>query len=148
MKQAHRFAEAIRKKGGKADVLIYEGVGHGFFNKEPYQTKTTQALLDHTSYVFGLTKQKPDLAKYTIAPEAAKEPAGFTLIGKWRQKKNPERIFEFTSAKTAISPAKENLKWEENYGNFYIFWKNGNRKQIEIRDAKTITVGETEYVKE
>lgn len=148
MKQAHRFAEAIRKRGGQADVLIYEGVSHGFFNKEPYQTQTTQALLAHTSYVFGLAKQKPDFAKYIIAPKSAKVPDGFALVGKWRQKKNPKRIFEFKSGKTAISPAKENLKWDENYGNFYIFWKSGSRRQIEIHDAKTITVGETEYVKE
>jgi len=147
VKQAYRFAEAIRAKGGKAETLIYEGVGHGFFNKEPYRTVTTRALLDHTSYVFGLTKQKPDFTKHILKPKTTNVPAGFDLLGKWWQKKNPKRIFEFRPGKTAVSPAGENLKWDESYGNYYIFWKTGSRRKIEIHDAKTITIGKTIYLK-
>ncbi len=54
--QSYRFAEAIRKKGGHAEVLAYKGVGHSFFNREPYLSQTTQTLLDHVSQVFGLGK--------------------------------------------------------------------------------------------
>lgn len=65
-KQSVRFAEAIRAKGGSAEVLAYDGAGHGFFNKEPYLTATTQALLAHTSYVFGMTDHQPVLADYLV----------------------------------------------------------------------------------
>lgn len=68
--QSFRFAEAIRAKGGKAKVLLYEGVGHSFFGKEPYLSLTTKALLDHTSYVFGLSRHKPVLSDYLVAPKA------------------------------------------------------------------------------
>lgn len=66
IKQSYRFAEAIRNKGGKAEVLAYEGVGHGFFNKDPYETATTGALLAHTSFVFGLTDKKPVPSAYLV----------------------------------------------------------------------------------
>lgn len=67
--QSRRFAAAIREKGGAAEVLEYEGAGHSFFNNEPYLTPTTQALLAHTSYVFGLTDEKPVLFRYAVPPE-------------------------------------------------------------------------------
>ncbi|WDE96060.1 alpha/beta hydrolase [Lentisphaera profundi] len=70
-KQAHRFAQAIRDKGGQADVLIYEGAGHSFFNKEPYLSVTTKALLAHTSFVFGMTDHKPNLQDYNVEPTEA-----------------------------------------------------------------------------
>ena len=41
------FAEAIRSKGGAAEVILYDGQKHGFFNKEPYLTQTTEAMLKH-----------------------------------------------------------------------------------------------------
>lgn len=66
IKQSYRFAEAIRAKGGSAEVLAYEGEDHSFFNKEPYLTATTQALLAHTLYVFGMTDQEPVLADYIL----------------------------------------------------------------------------------
>ncbi|MGJ8657081.1 MAG: alpha/beta hydrolase [Akkermansiaceae bacterium] len=66
IKQSHRFAEAIIKKGGNAEVLSYEGAGHSFFNKEPYLNATTQAMLSHVSFVFGLTDVKPVLSDYSI----------------------------------------------------------------------------------
>ncbi len=74
IKQAYRLAEAIRAKGGNAEVLAYEGAGHAFFNKELYQSVTTRALLDHTSFVFGLTDQKPILVRYGL-PSAKAAPS-------------------------------------------------------------------------
>ena len=68
-KQARRFAKAIQEKGGSAEVLLFEGAGHSFFNKEPYLTATTRALLAHTSNVFGLTDKKPVLAEYILPPQ-------------------------------------------------------------------------------
>ncbi|VGO19401.1 alpha/beta hydrolase [Pontiella sulfatireligans] len=62
IRQSYRFAEALRKKGGAAEVLVYEGAGHAFCNKEPYLTATTEALLAHTANVFGLTDKKPVLS--------------------------------------------------------------------------------------
>jgi acetyl esterase/lipase/lysophospholipase L1-like esterase len=78
--QSFRFAEAIRAKGGSAEVLIYESVGHSFFGKEPYLSLTTQALLDHTSYVFGLSCNKPVFSDYTVAPKIAEEPDSMSII--------------------------------------------------------------------
>jgi acetyl esterase/lipase len=69
IKQAHRFAAAIRKKGGSAKVLSYEGAGHAFFNREPYLTATTQALLAHTMKVFGLTDKEPVISEYILPPK-------------------------------------------------------------------------------
>lgn len=66
IKQSYRFADAIRKKGGNADVLAYEGAGHFFYNVEPYLSPTTQALLAHTSFVFGLTNERPVLSDYSV----------------------------------------------------------------------------------
>ena len=48
------FAEAIRAKGGTAEVLLYDGQKHSFFNKEPYLGQTTDAMLNHVLKVFGL----------------------------------------------------------------------------------------------
>lgn len=45
------FASAIKAKGGAAEVLIYEDQKHGFFNKEPYLSTTTDALLKHLTKV-------------------------------------------------------------------------------------------------
>ncbi len=67
IKQSHRFAEAIRKRGGEAEVLVYEGATHSFFNKDPYRKVTTQAMLDHVSFVFGLSKKKPVVSDYIIS---------------------------------------------------------------------------------
>jgi acetyl esterase/lipase len=41
--QSYRLAKAITQKGGNASVLAYEGVGHSFFEKEPYLSVTTRA---------------------------------------------------------------------------------------------------------
>lgn len=41
------FAETIRSKGGSAEVILYDGQKHSFFNKEPYLTQTTDAMLKH-----------------------------------------------------------------------------------------------------
>jgi len=45
------FAEAIREKGGIAEVILYDGQKHAFFNKEPYLSKTTDALVKHVTRV-------------------------------------------------------------------------------------------------
>ncbi|WPJ95982.1 alpha/beta hydrolase [Coraliomargarita algicola] len=68
-KQSVRFAEAIRAKGGSAEVLAYEGQGHGFFNKDPFLTATTQALLAHTLYVFEMSDEDPELDEYFVPLE-------------------------------------------------------------------------------
>jgi acetyl esterase/lipase len=46
-RQSVEFAEAIRAKGGKAEVILYDGQKHGFFNREPYLAITTQAMVTH-----------------------------------------------------------------------------------------------------
>jgi acetyl esterase/lipase len=144
---ARRFEEAVRKKGGNAELLVYEGVGHAFFNKDPYQTATTAALLAHTSYVFGLTDKKPVLADYALPPKIARVPAGFTMVGKWAQKGAPSKVFEFKDGCAALSPSGEALKWDESFGNYYIVWQSGHYNLIEIIDAQTIQVGKQVYIK-
>lgn len=144
---ARRFAEAIRKQGGNADLLVYKGVGHAFFNKDPYQTATTAALLDHTSFVFGLTEQKPVLSDYALPPKIADVPAGFSILGKWHQKNAPTRIFEFKEGFVAVSPSGESLTWVESFGNHYIVWKSGHHNLIEIIDVQTARIGKQVYEK-
>ncbi|WP_083926939.1 alpha/beta hydrolase [Colwellia piezophila] len=159
VKQAYRFSEAIRAKGGNADVLAYNGAGHAFFNKAPYQVVTTQALLDHTSFVFGLTNKKPVLSDYALPPKQANVskkalvskpvelPAGFQLIGKWLKQGSSAKVFEFKTNNIAISPAEVQLKWQVRDGNYMLFWKNGNGAKIEISDADKIKIGKTVYLK-
>ena len=50
--QSVSFAKAIRDKGGKAEVILFDGQKHGFFNKEPYLTQTTDAMVKHVLSVF------------------------------------------------------------------------------------------------
>ena len=52
--QSILFAKSIREKGGNAEVILYDGQKHGFFNKEPYLTQTTDALVKHVLKVFKL----------------------------------------------------------------------------------------------
>lgn len=145
IRQAYRFAEAIRNKGGHAVVLDYVGAEHAFFNKEPYQTKTTQAMLDHVSFVFGLSDQAPDLSTYVLPPAIAKQPEGFSILGKWFREDRPSREFEFSANQTVLSPAGETLEWTERDGRYYIIWRSGSRRQIELLDAKSIRIGENTY---
>jgi acetyl esterase/lipase len=46
-KRSVSFAEAIKAKGGTAEVMLYDGQKHSFFNKEPYLTETTNAMVKH-----------------------------------------------------------------------------------------------------
>jgi acetyl esterase/lipase len=146
--QAYRFADAIRSKGGNAEVLAYEGAGHAFFNKEPYQTVTTQALLDHTSFVFGLSDEKPALSNYALPPKQAEVlSAEFQLVGNWRQEDKPNKIFKFKPNNDAISPSDVELKWELRDGVHYIIWKNGNPAKIKIISADKIKIGKAVFLK-
>jgi len=145
---ARRFAEALREKGGNAELLVYEGVGHAFFNKDPYQASTTAALLAHTSYVFGLTDKNPVLPDYALPPKIAKTPKGFAMVGAWRLKDEPSKTFEFKEGFSAVSPSGEALKWDESFGNHYIVWKSGHYNPIEISGAETVRIGKQVYVKE
>jgi acetyl esterase/lipase len=144
---ARRFAEAIREKGGKAELLVYEGVGHAFFNKNPYQAATTAALLAHTSYVFGLTDKKPVLADFALSPKIANGPDKFSILGQWFQKDDPSKVFEFKEGFVAISPSNVKLEWAESFGNHYIVWQSGHQRLIEIIDAQSIRIGKQIYSK-
>ncbi len=144
---ARRFAEAIRAEGGKAELLVYEGVGHAFFNKNPYQAATTAALLAHTSYVFGLTDKKPVLADFALPPKIAQVPSGFSILGQWCQKDAPSKVFEFKDGFVAVSPSNENITWSESFGNYFIVWKSGHHRLIEIIDARSIQIGKQVYAK-
>ena len=154
VEQAYRFAEAIREKGGSAEVLAYEGAGHAFFNKDPYQTVTTQAMLDHTSFVFGLTNKKPDLSNYELPPkkgatkivESAPGEQG-VLIGAWNREDDSGKIFVFNSDYTAVNTSGATLKWEERDGQFSIFWKNGNPAPIVFLDEGRIKIGKMVFVR-
>lgn len=72
VKQSHRFKQAIIEKGGTAEVLEYLGVGHSFFNEDPYLTVTTKALLAHTQFVFEMTDKEPVLSDYEVEPSKKK----------------------------------------------------------------------------
>ncbi len=153
IKQAYRFAEAIRGSGGNAEVLSYKGAGHSFFNQEPYQSLTTQALLDHTSFVFGLTKKKPVLSDYALPEKQAlaliraETPAGFQLAGKWQKQNSATKFFEFKANNIALSPSGTQLKWQLRDGSYILFWKNGNGAKITIIDIDKIKIGKTMYMK-
>jgi len=153
IKQAYRFSDAIRAKGGNADVLAFDGAGHAFFNKAPYQTVTTQALLDHTSFVFGLTNKKPVLFDYTLVSKQvdvskqAVAPAVFQLAGSWQQERNSAKLFEFKTNNLAISPSGVKLKWLISDGNHKLFWKSGNLAKLEIIAVDKIKIGKTVYLK-
>ncbi len=54
-RQAQRFAQAIRQKGGTAQVELYEGQEHGFFNYgKPYYDDIMQKVANHLKRVFEL----------------------------------------------------------------------------------------------
>ena len=147
IKQAYRFSEAIRAQGGNAEVLAFDGAGHSFFNKEPYQTVTTQALLDHTSFVFGLINKRPMLSDYILASKQTEVVNSFQLVGRWRQENNSEKLFEFKSNNIAISPSGTKLKWEVRDGNYMLFWKNGNPAKLKISNSNKIKIGKMVYLK-
>ncbi|MDT8390861.1 MAG: alpha/beta hydrolase [Lentisphaeria bacterium] len=137
---AYRFARAIRKKGGKAKLLVYEGVGHSFFGKEPYLSATTRALIDHTSHVFGLTDTRPEPADYTLPPKIAELPDGFSLPGVWTSA-NGKSITFFENGSVDYSGGRK-LKWVESFGNLYIVWASGHYGKITVTDAATMAIGE------
>jgi acetyl esterase/lipase len=42
---AQAFCHALQKVGARCDIELYEGQGHGFFNKPPYREQTNQRIL-------------------------------------------------------------------------------------------------------
>ena len=40
VKTAKYYQTVIQKVGSRCDLFLYEGAGHGFFNKDEYLTKT------------------------------------------------------------------------------------------------------------
>lgn len=145
--QSYRLAGAIRQKGANASVLAYEGVGHSFFDKEPYLTKTTQALVDHVKHAFGMSDQKPDLSSYKLPPEIAPTPSGFSVIGKWHKQDQPERTVEFQPDFQTLFAGK-NISWSERYGNYYMIWKDNTRTRIEILDWNKINLSKDTYIRD
>lgn len=146
IEQSFRFAEAIRKKGGHAEVLVYAGVGHTFFGKEPYRSPTTKALLDHTSYVFGMSGTRPNIADYAVPAKIAVHPAGFSLTGAWEG--DDGTTVEFHDDGTVDYAAGQTLQWVKSYGNLYVVWNSGHYGAIETRAADRITIGEQTFQKE
>jgi acetyl esterase/lipase/lysophospholipase L1-like esterase len=147
MNQSYRLAAAITKKGGNASVLVYEGVGHSFFDKEPYLTVTTRALVDHVTHVFGMSDKKPDLSSYALPPQIAPVPSEFTIIGKWHKQGQPHRTIEF-QPDFALLFANQNLSWSENYGNYYVTWNGGTKARIEVLAWNQIVISKDTYVRD
>jgi acetyl esterase/lipase/lysophospholipase L1-like esterase len=147
IKQSYRLAHAIKQKGGNASVLAYEGVGHSFFETEPYFAMTTRALVDHVKHVFGMSEEKPDLSSYALPPQIAPVPSGFSVIGKWNQEEKPERAIEF-KADFSMLFANQKVFWNETYGNYYVIWKGGTRTRIDILDWNRIKVAKDTYVRD
>lgn len=147
IKQSYRLAEAIKQKGGNASVLAYEGVGHSFFETEPYLTMTTRALVDHVKHVFGMSEEKPDLSTYALPPQITPVPSGFTVIGKWNKQEDPERTIEF-KADFSMLFANQSIFWNEAYGNYYVIWNGGTRTRIDILDWNRIKVAQDTYVRD
>ncbi|MEM1164991.1 MAG: alpha/beta hydrolase [Planctomycetota bacterium] len=64
--QSRRFGAAIREAGGLADTIEYEGQPHAFFNSQEYLLITTQALIAHVEFCFGLSDHRPDPRAFLI----------------------------------------------------------------------------------
>ncbi|VGO21885.1 GDSL-type esterase/lipase family protein [Pontiella sulfatireligans] len=143
---ARRFAEAVRKRGGNAALLVYEGVGHSFFGKEPYLTATTRALLAHTSFVFGLTDLKPEISDYVPPPKIAQLPSGFSLVDSWKDDAG-KRVEFFVNGAVDYASG-QRLQWLESYGNYYVVWQSGHYGNIEVLDRGTIRIGKVVYRKD
>lgn len=144
---ARRFAEAIQaKQGAKADLLIYEGVGHGFFAQEPYRSTTTLALLEHASFVFGLSDKRPTLTDYKLPANITEQPDGFILTGKWRSKNG--QTIEFFEDNTVKYSSGQILDWTENFGRLYVIWKSGHYGAITTSEASSIQIGNQVFHKE
>ncbi|NQZ60254.1 MAG: alpha/beta hydrolase, partial [Lentisphaeraceae bacterium] len=143
--QSYRFADAIKQKGAKVEVLAYGGVGQSFFGRGKYLAKTTKALLDHTSFVFGLTKKKPVISDYILPPKLAKLPSGFSILGKWRDTEKSATIIEFKDDGVLTYLNRSKLKWVVSYRNHYLVWKSGHHVKISIAADGTIVIGKQRY---
>jgi dienelactone hydrolase len=147
IEQSERFAAAITAAGGSAAVLAYEGMGHGFFNNtEPYLTLTTQALLAHTSYVFGLTTEAPQPGDYLPEPEQGLKPVGFKLPGAWAREGNPAETYTFRADLSVTSPSGESLDWFESQRNLFLVNGEGLSVQIHPLSRVRIRIGDIDYL--
>lgn len=144
---ARRFRDAIRDQGGHAEILAYEGAGHAFFNKNPYQTATTSALLAHTRYVFGLTNLELNLPDFQLPPAVAKGMKGFDLIGEWRLEGDSAKTLNFNADYSLKSTARKAERWERRYGAYYIIWDSGHQSLIEPIDPTAFQIKGTLYKK-
>lgn len=146
--QSYRFRDTIIAKGGNAIVLTYEGVGHSFFNQEPYLTKTTQALLDHVSYVFGSTCMLPPASTYQVPPKYAVLPENFSIVGTWQSVEDASQKYQFFSNHTLKNYNNVESPWTTSYNIYYIL--QGVKKYklpIKIINATTISISGVEYHK-
>lgn len=147
IEQSERFAAAIMAASGSAAVLAYEGVGHGFFNNtEPYLTLTTQALLAHTSFVFGLTAEEPQPQDYLPEPEQGLKPAGFKLPGIWAREGNPDETYSFRADLSVTAPLGEPLSWIEANRNFSLMDGEGLSVLIHPLSRARIRIGNLDYL--
>lgn len=145
--QSFRLARTITRRGGNAGVLAYDGVGHSFFEKEPYLSKTTQAMVDHVRHVFDMNNNKPVLSDYSVPAHFTSVPHGFTVIGKWHRQGMPLRTIEFKPDFSVLYAGK-NVSWSEKFGNSYIVWKGGVRTRIEVLDWNRIKVSNEIYLRD
>ena len=72
---AERFQTAMKAVGTRCELFLYDGQSHGFFNQEPFKTKTlieTDKFLASLGWLSGPpTLAEPDSA--TLPPPAAKK---------------------------------------------------------------------------
>ena len=59
--QSVRFAEAVKKKGGQAEVKLYDGEVHGFFNQKKY-TETLNEMEKFLLAIFQMTPSPGSLS--------------------------------------------------------------------------------------
>ncbi|MDQ8193021.1 alpha/beta hydrolase [Coraliomargarita sp. SDUM461004] len=148
--QSRRFAKAIKEHGGQAETLIYSGYGHGVnrLDQKVYEA-TTQALLAHTAYVFGIRDKKPNPQDYIVNKEIPEVPEGFSLQGVWRRESHPNQTFTFYSDYSALAANGDRIGWKEvDDGRYYIVWKSGGLGRIDILAKNKVKMASATYIKD
>ncbi|WP_309386249.1 alpha/beta hydrolase [Cerasicoccus frondis] len=147
--QSRRFADKLRENGGNAELLIYGGYGHGVnrLDAEIYEA-TTQALLAHTGYVFGIRNVKPNPTDYIVNKDIEPIPEGFSLEGVWHQESNFDRTFTFLPDYSAIGTNGEELGWKKLKGRYYIVWRSGRLGGIKILEANKVEMASSTFIKD